>query len=119
MILAFESSCDETSVAVVDGTKILANEWFSQIRHHKKWGGVVPELASRLHCEVIDTILNRALDKVGVSLQDITHIANDRWPWIGRLIIGGFNRSQYVGTIIKGADHSGKSFAWPYLFCTG
>ena len=101
MILAFESSCDETSVAVVDGTKILANEWFSQIRHHKKWGGVVPELASRLHCEVIDTILNRALDKAGVSLQDITHIATTVGPGLEGSLLVGSTAANMLAQLLK------------------
>jgi N6-L-threonylcarbamoyladenine synthase len=89
MILAFETSCDETAVAVVDDTGIRSNEWLSQIRHHRKYGGVVPELASRLHAEYIDDVLGRALVSAGVSLNDITHVAVTVGPGLeGALLVG-------------------------------
>lgn len=89
MILAIESSCDETSVAIVNGNEILSNELFSQIRHHRKYGGVVPELASRLHAEFIDVVLNRALGAANVSLSDIKYIAVTVGPGLeGALLVG-------------------------------
>ena len=61
-ILAIESSCDETAAAVVeDGTKVLSNVINSQAELHKKYGGVVPEVASRLHIEVIDEVVKSAI----------------------------------------------------------
>lgn len=64
-ILAFESTCDETSVCVLDGRRVLANVVFSQVRLHRKYSGVVPELASRAHLEKISAVLGSALSKAG------------------------------------------------------
>lgn len=60
-ILAIESSCDETAVAVTKGRKVLANEIASQVEEHKLYGGVVPEIASRRHCEAIYKLTEKAL----------------------------------------------------------
>lgn len=89
-ILGIESSCDETSVAVVeDGRKILSNIIASQEDLHSAFGGVVPELASRRHVEVIEDVCSAALAKAGVSMDDIGLIAVTRGPGlIGSLIIG-------------------------------
>lgn len=63
LILSIDTSCDETSVAVTAGRRILANEIYSQILIHKKWGGVVPNLAKRAHEEKIDLVIDEALKK--------------------------------------------------------
>ncbi len=89
MILAIETSCDETSVAIVEHHNILSNVLYSQIKHHQKHGGVVPELASRLHAEKIDVILKQALDDAKVELSDISHIAVTVGPGLeGALLVG-------------------------------
>lgn len=75
LILAFESSCDETAVAVIRGREILANEIDSQIEIHKRFGGVVPEIASRNHILAIDSLVEIALGKAGCTLDDIDVIA--------------------------------------------
>ena len=62
-ILAIESSCDETAVAIVDDGKLLANVVATQIAVHEKFGGVMPEIASRLHSENITVCLQQALDR--------------------------------------------------------
>lgn len=67
IILAIDTSCDETSVAVTDGQKILVNKIYSQVLIHKKWGGVVPNLAKRAHEEHIDVVVNEVLKKVEQS----------------------------------------------------
>ena len=59
-ILAIESSCDETAAAVVEGRTVLSNIVATQIAEHKIYGGVVPEIASRRHCEAISTVVNDA-----------------------------------------------------------
>lgn len=89
-VLAVESSCDETSVAVVeDGRKVYSNVIASQIDTHKKFGGVVPEIASRQHVEAINTVLNEGLDEAGVDLKDIDIIAATKGPGlIGALLVG-------------------------------
>ena len=76
LILAIESSCDETSIAVVkNGTEVLSNIISSQIDIHKRFGGVVPEVASRNHLLALNNVLKEALDKAKVSLDDISAIA--------------------------------------------
>ena len=89
-VLAVESSCDETSVAVVeDGRKVNSNVIASQIDTHKKFGGVVPEIASRQHVEAINTVLKEGLDEAGVDLKDIDIIAATKGPGlIGALLVG-------------------------------
>ena len=67
-ILAFETSCDETSVAVLkNDTELLSNVIASQIESHKRFGGVVPEVASRHHVEVITACIEEALEEAGIT----------------------------------------------------
>lgn len=76
LILGIESSCDETAASVVcNGREILSNVVFSQIDIHKLYGGVVPEIASRNHVEVIDKVISQALEQAGVSLSQINAVA--------------------------------------------
>ena len=76
LILGIESSCDETSIAVVkNGREVLSNVIASQIEIHKRFGGVVPEVASRNHLMAIDNVLSEALEKANVTLKDIDAIA--------------------------------------------
>ncbi len=89
-ILAIESSCDETSAAVVkDGREVLSNIIASQIDTHKKYGGVVPEVASRMHIEVVDAVVKEALEKADVKLDDIDAIGVTYGPGlVGALLVG-------------------------------
>ena len=89
-ILAIESSCDETSAAVVvNGREVLSNIIASQIDTHKKFGGVVPEVASRMHIEVVSGVVQEALEEAGVTLQDIDAIGVTYGPWlVGALLVG-------------------------------
>ena len=90
LILAVESSCDETAAAVVkNGREILSNVIYSQIDLHTLYGGVVPEIASRKHIEKINQVIQAALDQAGVTLQDITAIAVTYGPGlVGALLVG-------------------------------
>ncbi|HPL63611.1 MAG: tRNA (adenosine(37)-N6)-threonylcarbamoyltransferase complex transferase subunit TsaD [Syntrophales bacterium] len=90
LVLGIESSCDETAAAVVrDGRSMLSNVISSQINVHKKYGGVVPELASRKHIEAVVPVIEQALDDAGVKLGDIQGIAVTRGPGlIGSLLVG-------------------------------
>lgn len=90
IILAIESSCDETAIAIIKGKKtILSNIVSSQIKNHEHNGGVVPELASRLHLENIDVVLAEALNKAELSLSDIDLITIVNGPGlIGALHVG-------------------------------
>lgn len=89
-ILAIETSCDETSAAVVvNGREVLSNIISSQIDIHTKFGGVVPEVASRKHVEVIGFVVQEALDKAGVTLNDIDAIGVTYGPGlVGALLVG-------------------------------
>jgi len=90
LILAIETSCDDTGAAVIlNGRKILSNVVSSQISVHQKYGGVVPELASRKHIESIVPIVVEALEKARVTLKEIDGIAVTQGPGlVGSLLIG-------------------------------
>ncbi|WP_342564520.1 tRNA (adenosine(37)-N6)-threonylcarbamoyltransferase complex transferase subunit TsaD [Paenibacillus sp. FSL R7-0345] len=90
LILAIETSCDETSVAVVkDGCEVLANIISSQIETHRAFGGVVPEVASRKHVEVITLVIEEAMAAAGVEPQELTAIAVTQGPGlVGALLVG-------------------------------
>lgn len=90
LTLAIETSCDETSVAVIkNGREILSNIISSQIDIHKKFGGVVPEIASRKHIESINNIIQEALDTSGVGFKDIDLVGVTRGPGlVGALLVG-------------------------------
>jgi N6-L-threonylcarbamoyladenine synthase len=89
-ILGIETSCDETAVAVVeDGRTILSNIVASQMEIHKRYGGVVPEIASRGHVELITVVVEEALQTAGVSIEEIDAIAVTKGPGlVGALLIG-------------------------------
>ncbi len=90
LVLGIESSCDETAAAVVsEGSKMLSNVIASQIDIHGRYGGVVPEIASRKHMEAIIPVTQQALDDAGVSMGDIEGIAATRGPGlVGSLLVG-------------------------------
>lgn len=90
LILGIETSCDETAAAVVrDGRTVLSNVISTQIEVHKKFGGVVPEVASRKHLEVINAVIDEALTKADVTLENIDAIAVTYAPGlVGALLVG-------------------------------
>lgn len=90
LILAIESSCDETSVAVVEnGREILSNIVASQIKSHMRFGGVVPEVASRHHVEQITQVIDMALEESGHQVDDMDAIAVTQGPGlVGALLVG-------------------------------
>ena len=99
LILAIESSCDETAASVVkNGREVLSNVIFSQIDLHTVYGGVVPEIASRKHIEKIDHVVNQALEQAGVTWSDIEAIAVTYGPGL-------------VGALLVGVSYA-KSLAW-------
>ena len=89
-ILGIETSCDETSVAVVkNGREVLSNIISSQVPIHEKFGGVVPEIASRNHVEVISNVTKKALKEAKINLKDINAIACTYGPGlVGALLVG-------------------------------
>ncbi len=90
LILGIETSCDETSAAVVSGGRFVkSNIIASQINLHREFGGVVPELASRKHLELLDRVIKKALDEAGVGFSDLDGIAVTYGPGlVGSLLIG-------------------------------
>lgn len=90
VILAIESSCDETAAAVVvNGRKVLSNIIYSQIDLHTLYGGVVPEIASRKHIEKINPVIEAALTEAGITLKDVDAIAVTYGPGlVGPLLVG-------------------------------
>lgn len=103
-VLAIESSCDETSVAIVvidkNRLEVLSNVVFSQIDIHQKYGGVVPEIASRHHIEKITYVLEEAINQAGLTLKEINLIAVTETPGL-------------VGSLMVGLNMA-KTIAWAY-----
>ena len=89
-ILGIESSCDETAAAVVkNGREVLSNIIASQVPIHRKYGGVVPEIASRKHIEKINQVITEALEEANVTLDDLDAIAVTYGPGlVGALLVG-------------------------------
>ncbi|MFP3886800.1 tRNA (adenosine(37)-N6)-threonylcarbamoyltransferase complex transferase subunit TsaD [Priestia filamentosa] len=90
LILAIETSCDETAVAIIqDGKEIIANVVASQIESHKRFGGVVPEVASRHHVEQMTIVIEEALQQAKLTMDDIDAVAVTEGPGlVGALLIG-------------------------------
>lgn len=115
-ILAIESSCDETAVAVVqDGTRILSNIISSQIKIHARFGGVVPEVAARSHIEVIIAVIEKALATADCTWSDIDAIAVTKGPGlIGSLLIGVMTAKTLA--IAKDKPLIGVNHIWAHAF---
>jgi N6-L-threonylcarbamoyladenine synthase len=89
LILAVETSCDDTCAAVVDGARILSNVVSSQAEFHERYGGVVPEVASRHHLELVNAVVAAALEDADATLDDAEAIAVTQGPGlIGALLVG-------------------------------
>lgn len=90
LLLGIETSCDETAAAVVkDGREVLSHVLYSQERIHRKYGGVVPELACRQHAAVISEVVATALEKAGLDFRDLSGVAVTQGPGLmGALLVG-------------------------------
>ena len=90
LVLGIETSCDETAAAVVrDGEEILSSVVASQDARHAPWGGVVPEVASRAHAEVITHVIEEAIDRAGVAGAELAGVAVTNRPGLmGSLLVG-------------------------------
>ena len=109
-ILGIETSCDETSAAVVrDGRTILSNIVTSSLKEHKKYGGVIPEIASRAHLETILACLDLSLKKAHVSLKEIDLIAVTQGPGLMGSLLVGLSSAKALAFSLKrplvGVDH--------------
>ena len=89
LVLGIETSCDETGIGIVRGHELLANEIASSVEEHARFGGVVPEVASRAHLEAIEPALHRACATAGITLRDVDAIAVTAGPGlVGALLVG-------------------------------
>lgn len=101
IILAIETSCDETSVAVIKDKKVLSNIIASQIKLHQKYGGVVPELAARAHSENIPTVLQTAIKKAKIKLSDIDYVAYTSTPGLASCLHVGKVIAQTIALYLE------------------
>ncbi len=109
-LLAIESSCDETSAAVIrDGTEVLSNVVSSQVQVHSRYGGVVPEIASRKHMEAIVPVIFQALEDGNTTLGDLEAIAVTRGPGLVGSLLVGLNMAKALafasGLPLVGVNH--------------
>src|SRR5438045_4768479 len=89
LVLGIETSCDETGVGIVRGRELLADALASSVDEHARFGGVVPEVASRAHLQAMVPTVHRALAEAGVSLTDVDAIAVTAGPGLaGALLVG-------------------------------
>ncbi len=110
LILGIESSCDETAAAVIeDGVHVRSNIIASQIATHRKYGGVVPELASRAHLEVIEGVVDQAMNQAGIGVRELDGIAVTQGPGLVGSLLVGINFAKGVafaaGKPIVGVNH--------------
>ncbi|KXB44740.1 putative glycoprotease GCP [Tissierellia bacterium KA00581] len=101
-VLAIESSCDETSCAIVkNGRWVISNIISSQIDIHKRFGGVVPEVASRMHLEAINNIVDQALKEAKMSLEDVDVIAVTKGPGLVGALLVGISEAKALSYVTK------------------
>ena len=102
IILAIETSCDETAISVVkEGHQILSNIIASQASHHRRYGGVVPEIAARMHADIIHSLIDQALDEASLSFSDITAIAVTYGPGLEGALIVGLSVAKSLSTLLS------------------
>lgn len=101
LTLGIETSCDETSVSVTEGRRVLSNIISSSVHLHKKYGGVVPEIASRFHVEFILEVLEKALKKARRSLKDIELIAVTNGPGLVGALLTGISLGKSLSYSLK------------------
>lgn len=100
-ILAIDTSCDETSVAIVEDTKVLSNVISSQVRYHKKYGGVVPMLAGRLHEERIENVVELSLKRAALSRSDLDAIAVTYGPGLAPALQVGIAKAKALASALQ------------------
>lgn len=124
-IIGIESSCDETACAVVkNGTQVLSNVVYTQIKLHQPWGGVVPEIASRAHVEKISPVISAAIDEAvssgGISgLDDVDAVAVTYGPGLAPALLVGLNAAKglamSLGVPLLGINHIEAHLHTPFL----
>ncbi len=118
IVLGIESTCDETAAAVVkDGKEILSSVIRSQIELHEKYGGVFPEIASRQHIEDLLPVIDEALQRANVTLEDIDLIAAAQGPGLIGALLMGFNAGKTLA-LVKKKPFIGVNHVEAHLFAT-
>jgi len=119
LILGIETSCDETAIGIVKGRTLLANEIASSVQEHARFGGVVPEIASRAHLEAMIPALDRALKSAKVSIKDIDAVAVTAGPGlVGALLVGTSTAAAIALALDKplfGVNHLAAHISVDYL----
>ena len=119
LVLGIETSCDETAIGIVRGRTLLANEIASSVEEHARFGGVVPEIASRAHLEAILPSIERAVKDAKISLKDLDAIAVTAGPGlVGALLVGTASASglaQGLGLPLYGVNHLAAHVSVDYL----
>ena len=109
LVLGIETSCDETGAGIVRGRELLANEIASSVAEHARFGGVVPEVASRAHLEAMVPAVDRAIEKAGIKPGDIDAVAVTAGPGLaGALLVGVAAAKAYayaLGKPLYGVNH--------------
>jgi len=117
--LGIETSCDETSCAILKDYRVLSNITISSLKEHKKYGGVVPEIATRAHLENIEKVLNVALKKANISLDKINLIAATHRPGLIGALVVGLNFAKALSLALKkpfiGINHLYAHLFAPFL----
>ena len=96
IILGFETSCDETAIAIMKGDELLVNTISSQIDIHEKFGGVVPEVASRAHAEMIRNIFHSSLNNANLQISDIDIVSTTDGPGLVGSLVVGYNFAKSI-----------------------
>ncbi len=116
LVLGIETSCDETGASVVkDGRRILSNTVASSLEFHKKYGGVVPEIATRYHVEVIDYVVRDALDTAGIRPRDVDMIAVTKGPGLVGALLVGVSFAKALGHSLN-VPVIGVNHLWAHLY---
>jgi len=109
LVLGFETSCDETAVAVTRGFEVLSNVMASQVDDHARFGGVVPEVAARAHVEAIRSLTHAALREAGVHSMDLDAVAATQGPGLAGALMVGFSYGKALAWALRvpfiGIDH--------------
>jgi N6-L-threonylcarbamoyladenine synthase len=119
LVLGIETSCDETAIGIVKGRTLLANEIASSVQEHARFGGVVPEIASRAHLEAMIPALDRALKSAKISIKDIDAVAVTAGPGlVGALLVGTSTAAAIALALDKplfGVNHLAAHISVDYL----
>jgi len=118
-VLGIETSCDETSCAVLKDFKVLSNATISSLKQHKKYGGVVPEVATRAHLKNIDKVLSASLKEAGITLKQIGLICVTSKPGLIGALVVGLNFAKALALSLNkplvGVDHLRAHLFAPFL----